>query len=472
MRRQNIEGRTHGTLDSIKCGGSLPWLLGVNTRSIASPHWTEPTKLPIIHIAGLAEAALAPAAVFGVANTTALLGWLALVALPRGVRVRRVIAAGAVPLLLAAAYAALIGAGWSRAGGGFDSIEAVRELFTSDLALVAGWLHYLAFDLLIGVHIDERAERAGIGRFALIPAFALTFLFGPLGWLLYRVQERTTTSMRGVAAPEGDVPTDRGVLQLVVAAARQADRRLLAIAGALLALVPPTVIAALLDDRMLDGENVWLKPLKFELALAIYAATLAMMVPLAGARAAASGGARWLARLFAIGAGVEMSWIIFQAARGTRSHFNETTPIEGAMYSVMGVLAVVLVVAPLVLAPSAWRERTGGLRAGILAGLALNLLLGGTIGSMLAEPEYEFIGGAATPEGGLPFLGWLTTGGDLRIAHFLGLHALQAMVVAGIVASSWRPRTGTVAVLLFAAAWTAATGWIVALALRGVGVMA
>ena len=110
--------------------------------------------MPIIHEAGLAEAALAPAAVFGVANTTALLGWLALVALPRGVRVRRVIAAGAVPLLLAAAYAALIGAGWSRAGGGFDSIEAVRELFTSDLALVAGWLHYLAFDLLIGVHID------------------------------------------------------------------------------------------------------------------------------------------------------------------------------------------------------------------------------------------------------------------------------------------------------------------------------
>ena len=416
----------------------------------------------------LAEAALAPAAVFAAANAAALVGWIALLALPRGGRARRMIAAGAVPILLAVAYAALIAAGWSRAHGGFDSIDAVRALFGSDLALVAGWLHYLAFDLLIGVHVDERAERAGIGRLALVPAFALTFLFGPLGWLLYSVQEWTTVRMRDAAAREGDVATDRGAPALALAAVRRADRRLLAIAGAILALVPPTVVAALLDDRTLDGANLWIKPLKFELALAIYAATLAVAVPLAGARAATSRGCRWLVRVFAIAAVVEMSWILLQAARGTRSHFNTATPIEGAMYGVMGIFAVALVVAPLVLAPSAWRERGGGLRAGLLAGLALNLLLGGAVGAVLSSHASHFIGGDGTDATGLPFLGWSTTGGDLRIAHFLGLHALQAMLVAGLVASSWRPRTGTIAVWLLAAAWTVATVALAVLALRGI----
>lgn len=420
------------------------------------------------HLHVLATATITPSAVFEAGNLLAVLGWLALVALPRGMRVRRLVAGGAVPLLLSTAYASLIGAGWSRAEGGFDSIEAVRRLFASDLALVAGWLHYLAFDLLVGAHLDERAERASIGRFALLPAFALTFLFGPLGWLLYRVQEWVTLKMRGVAPSEDSVPADRGALGLVGSALRGADRRLLAIAGGLLALVPPTAVAALLDDRSLDGANLWIKPIKFEVSLAIYAATLAVVVPLAGIRARAARGLRWLVWILATGAVIEMSWIILQAARGTRSHFNYGTPVEGAMYGVMGIFAVAFVVAPLVLLPTAWRERRGGLRAGIVAGLALNLLLGGLFGAILSARDSHFIGGDGTDATGLPLLGWSTTGGDLRIAHFLGLHALQAMVVAGVLVASWRPRAGTLAVWTLAAAWTAATVVLAALALRGV----
>jgi hypothetical protein len=427
--------------------------------------------MPSVHAAILAEAALAPAALFGAANTTALLGWVALIALPRRMRARRAVAAGVVPLLLSIAYAALIAAGWSRAEGGFDSIEAVRALFASDLALVAGWLHYLAFDLLIGAYIDERAERAGVGRFALLPAFALTFLFGPIGWLLYRVQEWAVPRMRAAAATEGDLPDHRGALEVMRWAVLRADRRLLAIGGALLALVPPTLFAALLDDRTLDGANLWIKPLKFELSLAIYAATLAVVVPLAGRGAAATRGCRWLVRLMALGAAVEMFWIIFQAARGTRSHFNVSNPIDGFMYSVMGVFAVTLVVAPLVLAPAVWRERRGGLRAGILAGLALNLLLGGTFGAIMSSHGSHFIGGDATGATGLPFLGWSTTGGDLRIAHFIGLHALQAMLVAGVIASSWRPRVGATAVWALAGGWAIASIALAALAMRGFSVL-
>ncbi|MEY3232104.1 MAG: hypothetical protein RL689_2193 [Planctomycetota bacterium] len=423
--------------------------------------------MPITAIAPAPGALLAPDAVFGAANAIAALGWVALIALPRRIRARRAIAEGAIPLLLAVAYAALIGAGWSRTPGGFDSIAAVRSLFTSDLALVAGWLHYLAFDLLVGARIDERAERASIGRLALIPALALTFLFGPLGWLLYRVQEWATLRMRGEGRPAGGVPEADGFVALLTDAVRRADRRLLAIAGALVMIMPPTAMAALLDDRTLDGANLWIKPLKFELSLAISMTTLAIVVPLAGASAAASRGVRWMAWTGAATAAVEMSWIIFQAARGARSHFNFATPVEGTMYGVMGVGAVLLVTMPLTLVPIAWRERSGGLRAGIVAGLLLHLLLGGVFGAILSARDSHFIGGDGTDATGLAFLGWSTTGGDLRIAHFLGLHALQAMLAAGLVTSSWRPRAGAAAVWTLAALWTAATVVLGVMALRG-----
>jgi hypothetical protein len=373
-----------------------------------------------------------------------------------------------VPVRLAGASAARRAAGGSRADGGFDSIESVRRLFASDLALVAGWVHYLAFDLLVGVHVDERAERAGIGRLALLPAFLLTFLFGPLGWLLYRVQEWATPRLRAARPEVPDVPVDRGPIALAHGALRHADGRLLAIAGGVLALVPPTVLAALIDDRTLDGANLWIKPLKFELSLAVYAATLAVVVPLAGARAGATRGCRWLVRILASGVVVEMAWILFQAARGTRSHFNVATPFEGAMYGVMGIFAVAIVVAPVVLLPTAWRERRGALRAGIVAGLALNLLLGGVFGAILSARSSHFIGGDVTGATGLPFLGWSTTGGDLRIAHFVGLHALQAMIVAGAIASTWQRRAAAIAVWMFAAAWSVLAVALAVLALRGI----
>jgi hypothetical protein len=80
---------------------------------------------------------------------------------------------------------------------------------------------------------------------------------------------------------------------------------------------------------------------------------------------------------------------------------------------------------------------------------------------------HHFIGGDESGATGLPFLGWSTTGGDLRIAHFVGLHAMQAMLAAGLIASRWKPRTGSLAVWLAAAAWTGLTGWLTMLAIRG-----
>ena len=81
-------------------------------------------------------------------------------------------------------YVALMGAYVADAGGGFGSIAEVRTLFMSDPVLVAGWGHYLAFDLLIGSLLAERLDRAGVTRWLQAPVLLLTFLFGPAGWLL------------------------------------------------------------------------------------------------------------------------------------------------------------------------------------------------------------------------------------------------------------------------------------------------
>jgi hypothetical protein len=420
-------------------------------------------------------ALLSVPAIFDASGPVAMIGWLALVLLPRRVRWRRALPGTVAPLLLAAAYAGIIAVGWSRNDGGFDSFAAVRRLFTSDALLLAGWIHYLAFDLLIGVSIDERAERAGISRLAMIPAFCLTFLFGPAGWMLYRVQEWATRRARDAAASRqepGDVsnaeaPVSAGAVALLRWAAARADGRLLVLAGCILALVPATLIAMFVDDRSLDGAGVWTKPLKFELSLAIYAATLALMIPLAGGGFERSRAARWLVGIMASGSAIELLWIILQAARGERSHFNEQSTVGQAMYGVMGVFAVAFVLVPIPLARWAWRERVGGLRAGIVAAVALNLLLGGVVGAWLSTMKSHFFGGDGTDATGLPVVGWSTTGGDLRIAHFVGLHAMQAMLLVGILTARLRPEIGERVVLLAAGAWSTMAGWLFWMALRG-----
>ena len=121
-------------------------------------------------------------------NMLAILGWLALAAaplLPRHKARLRAAAGLAVPLLFAAAYVGLVCTSWGSAQGGYGSIAAVRALFDSPGMLVAGWLHYLAFDLFVGGWIAREGEHAGLPHLLLIPCFALTFLFGPAGLLAF-----------------------------------------------------------------------------------------------------------------------------------------------------------------------------------------------------------------------------------------------------------------------------------------------
>lgn len=130
---------------------------------------------------------LDPDLVFKLANTAALLAWVALACSPAGVAwapvVRRVTGRW-LPLAMAVLYLALLATHW-RGQGGFGSIAEVRALFDVPGALVAGWVHYLAFDLFVGSWIAERAAALQMPHLLLVPVLLLTFMFGPLGLLAF-----------------------------------------------------------------------------------------------------------------------------------------------------------------------------------------------------------------------------------------------------------------------------------------------
>lgn len=133
---------------------------------------------------------------FSLSNLVVLPGWLLLVAAPRWRWTQR-IAAVALPLVLAALYLILIVTHFSKSSGGFGSLAQVSKLFSNPYLLLAGWIHYLAFDLFTGSWQVRDSERLRIAHAYVVPCLLLTFLFGPVGlltWFLIR------TSLRGRTA--------------------------------------------------------------------------------------------------------------------------------------------------------------------------------------------------------------------------------------------------------------------------------
>jgi hypothetical protein len=123
-------------------------------------------------------------AVFSAVSTAALLGWLLLILGPRRPWTRRVIGAGIV-LGLSLVYAVLVMVFFFTVpGGGFGTLQAVMQLFTVREVALAGWVHYLAFDLAVGLWIAQRADAEGVSRWLQAPVLGVTFMFGPLGLLM------------------------------------------------------------------------------------------------------------------------------------------------------------------------------------------------------------------------------------------------------------------------------------------------
>jgi hypothetical protein len=127
-----------------------------------------------------------PEQIFSIANLIATGAWLLLVILPRQRWVTEIVTPVAVPLLFAVVYVGIVATTFGRTPGGFTTLAAVSTLFTNPWAMLAGWIHYLAFDLLIGTWEARDARERGLPHLLLVPCLVLTFLFGPAGWLLYR----------------------------------------------------------------------------------------------------------------------------------------------------------------------------------------------------------------------------------------------------------------------------------------------
>jgi Domain of unknown function (DUF4281) len=126
---------------------------------------------------------------FSILNLIAVAGWLPLVFLPRA-RWATAVVPVLLPCLFGVIYVVLVVASLPWSEGGFSSLAGVGALFENPWALLAGWAHYLAFDLFIGGWQVRDARERGIPHLFVVPALVLTFLFGPAGLLLYLVVRR------------------------------------------------------------------------------------------------------------------------------------------------------------------------------------------------------------------------------------------------------------------------------------------
>jgi hypothetical protein len=122
---------------------------------------------------------------FSICNTIALLGWLLMIVLPNWKGTRLIILSGFIPCMLGLVYVLLIAMNMGGNEGSFSTLEGVKALFSDDYLLLAGWVHYLVFDMFVGAWILSNSKKYSINHFIIIPCLLSTFMFGPAGLLLY-----------------------------------------------------------------------------------------------------------------------------------------------------------------------------------------------------------------------------------------------------------------------------------------------
>jgi hypothetical protein len=144
---------------------------------------------------------MSPELLFSIASYCAIAGWVSLAggAILNNPLLRDLLAGRVVPLVLASGYVALILVFWAGAKGGFGSLGDVASLFANPWLLLAGWVHYLAFDLFIGAWIARRTAMERLPRLALVVILPLTFLFGPAGYLAFEAIRFVVSRMRSPA---------------------------------------------------------------------------------------------------------------------------------------------------------------------------------------------------------------------------------------------------------------------------------
>lgn len=212
--------------------------------------------------------------------------------------------------------------------------------------------------------------------------------------------------------------------------------------AALMVVVLVGALAGLaIDSRVIAGAPAWLKPAKFAISIAIYTVTLAWIFTLLPERPRMRRIIGWITALTMV---LEMTIISSQAWRGTTSHFNVGTRLDAVLFSIMGGAIVMQTLSTIVVAVALWRHRFEDLAIGRALQFGMSITIAGAlVGGLMTRPtaaqlEAVRAGGRMTisgahtvgaPDGGpgLPGTGWSTDHGDVRVPHFIGLHAIQAL---------------------------------------------
>lgn len=193
-----------------------------------------------------------------------------------------------------------------------------------------------------------------------------------------------------------------------------------------------TVAGLLLDSRFVTGVNPWIKPIKFDISLVIYTLTMAWILQFLPKQDSIK-----IGRRIAICMVIEIVLIYLQAARGTSSHFNVAAPIDGLIFGTMGVVIayntyLIFRVFLFFVRNHESHKRlfsNASERLALQYGL-LSLLIGSFMGGYMASQKGHTVG-ASDGGPGLPFLNWSTQFGDLRVAHFVGMHGVQLFLLLG-----------------------------------------
>ena len=394
--------------------------------------------------------------VFSLSGLTVMPWWGLMVFAPGWRWTRRLLVSPLVLLAPALLYAALVLPAIATIFPAVarPELAGIAALLGSPNGATIAWVHFLAFDLFVGrwIYLDARAR--GLAWWLTSPLLFLTLMLGPLGLVSY-LALRAVDVKAAVAAVRGLLKT-----------AAQGSRALTTVGWMSAVVLIASLILQLVDSRHVLGASTWIKPAKFGASVFLNAIALGwVFAHLRSANPAiAAKGLRRSATIIAAMLGFELALIVLQAARGVPSHFNNATAFDVLVFRLMAFGITVMWLAQAYVTWRAFRQPmvgsssvpstpavTWGIRLGLLAAV-----LGGGLGFIMPIPtaaQRDSLSTGKTPTAlgshavgvadggpGLPVTHWSTTGGDLRVPHFIGLHGLQVLplVAWGITRRSRR----------------------------------
>ena len=279
----------------------------------------------------------------------------------------------------------------------------------------------------------------------------------------------------------------RTILQSLIARLWRSDKPLTAVGLLMLAALAAFLVGLLVDPRTIAGAPPWLKPAKFAVSSAIYALTLAVVFTMLPSWRRTRLLVGWTTAVVFV---IEVAIVAVQAWRGTTSHFNVSTPVDAILFAVMGLAILLQTLSSVFVATSLFREPLAQRAMGtaLRAGMVITIVGASSAGLMTTPTRAQVVesretghlrtSGAHTvgaPDGGkgLPGTGWSREHGDLRVPHFVGLHALQVLPIVALIARRRRSDDGAVRVVRVATvSYIALFATLLIEALRGESLLA